>query len=177
MILAPSADGLRKMLGVCEEFTCSYHVRLNPAKTQLLRFGSTVNSPCSMSFIFCGQRLTMLDSVVHLGNYLSMNLSDDLDIQMKSMDFIKQANTELLRFNFADSILKTCLFQSYCLGFYGGVLWHLSSRQIKALEVSYNNILCRIWSLPCVSHTAVGHLVAELDSVYNLLYHRFLKFV
>ena len=29
---------------------------------------------------------------------------------MKSMDFIKQANSVLLRFNFADSILKTHLF-------------------------------------------------------------------
>ena len=117
-ILAPSADGLRKMLEVCEEFACSHHVRFNPAKTQIIRFRSTVNFPCSASFIFCGQRLTMLDSVVHLGNYLTMNLSDDLDIQMKSMDFIKQANTVLLRFNFADSILKTSL----CLSFYGGAL-------------------------------------------------------
>ena len=45
--------------------------------------------------------------------------------------------------------------------------------QIKALEVSYNNILLRIWSLPHVSNTAIVHLV---ESVYNLLYHRFLKF-
>ena len=95
----------------------------------------------------------MLDSVVHLGNYLMMNLSDDLDIQMKSMDVIKQAKTALLRFNFVDSILKTRLFQSYCLSFYGGALWHLSSRQIKGLEVSYNNILHQIWSLSCMCIT------------------------
>ena len=60
-------------------------------------------------------------------------------------------------------ILKTCLFQSYCLSFYSGALWRLSSGQIAA----YNN---------CVSHTAIVHLVAELESVYNLLHHRFLKF-
>ena len=75
MIVAPSADGLRKMLEVCKEFARSHHVHFNPDKTQLIRFGSTVNFPCSASFIFCGQRLTMLDSVVHLGNYLTMNLS------------------------------------------------------------------------------------------------------
>ena len=74
MILAPSADGLRKMLEVCEEFACSCCVRLNPAKTQLIRFVSTVNLPCSASFVFCCQRLTMLDSVVHLGNYPTMSL-------------------------------------------------------------------------------------------------------
>ena len=36
-IFAPSADGLRKMLEVCEEFVCSHHIRFNPAKTQLIR--------------------------------------------------------------------------------------------------------------------------------------------
>ena len=30
------------------------------------------------------------------------------------------------------------------------------------------------WSLPHVSLTAIVHLVAELESVYDLLYHRFL---
>ena len=85
------------------------------------------------------------------------------------MSLYKQANTVLLRFNFADSIFKTRLFQFYCLSFYGGALWRLSSRQIKALEVSYNNTFHRIWSLPRVSHTAVVHLVAELESVYILL--------
>ena len=77
----------------------------------------------------------------------------------------------------AVSVLKTHLFQSYRLSFYGGSLLCLSSRQIKALEVSYNNILHQIWSLPLVSHTAFVHLVAELKSVYNLLYHRLLKLV
>ena len=85
--------------------------------------------------------------MIHLGNYLMMNLSVDLGIQMKTMDFINQANTVLLRFNLGDSVLKTHFFQSYHLSFYGGSLLCLSSSQIKALEVSYNYILHRIWSL------------------------------
>ena len=119
----------------------------------------------------------MLDSVVHLGSYLTVNLSDDLDIRIKTMDFIRQANAVLLRFHFADRALKTHLFRSYCLGLYGGALWNLSSGPVQALEVSYNNILCRIWSLPRTAHTAVIHSVAELKSVFNLLYCRFLKLV
>ena len=73
--------------------------------------------------------------------------------------------------------LKTHLFQSYCLGLYGGALWNLSSGPVRALEVSYNNILRRIWSLPRTAHTAVIHSVAELKSVFNLLYCKFLKLV
>ena len=174
-ILAPSADGLRKMLSVCEEFASSHRVRFNPAKIQLICFGTAVNCSCSDTFIFCGRRLAMLDSVVHLGSYLTVNLSDDLDIRMKTMDFIRQANAVLLRFHFADRALKTHLFRSYCLGLYGGALWNLSSGPVRALEVSYNNILRRIWSLPRTAHTAVVHSVAELKSVFNLLYCRFFK--
>ena len=145
-IFAPSTDGLRKMLEVCEEFVCSHHIRFNPAKTQL---ANTVLFNCELPL----QRdlyflWSTLDSVIHLGNYLMMNLSVDLDIQMKTMEFINQANTVLSRFNLGDSVLKTHLFQSYRLSFYGGSLLCLSSSQIKALEVSYNNILHRIWSLP-----------------------------
>ena len=105
-IFAPSADGLRKRLSVCEEFASSHRVRFNPAKTQLICFGTAVNCSCSDTFIFCGRRLAMLDSVVHLGSYLTVNLLDDLDIRMKTMDFIRQANAVLLRFHFADRALK-----------------------------------------------------------------------
>jgi len=69
-ILAPSADGLIKMLGVCEEFACSRHVLFNPAKTVNFNPANTVNFSCSASFIFCGQHLTMLDSVVQPVNEL-----------------------------------------------------------------------------------------------------------
>ena len=80
----------------------------------------------------------------------------------------------IARFHFADRALKTHLFRSYCLG---GALWNLSSGPVRALEVSYNNILRRIWSLPRTAHTAVVHSAAELKSVFNLLYCRFLKLV
>lgn len=38
----------------------------------------------------------MLNSVAYLGNYLLINLADDLDIQMKSTDLLKKAYTVLL---------------------------------------------------------------------------------
>ena len=63
-ILAPSADGLHKMLSVCEEFASSHRVRFNPAKTQLICFGTAVNCSCSDTFILCGQRLAMLSSTL-----------------------------------------------------------------------------------------------------------------
>ena len=73
-----------------------------------------------------------LESTWSLG--MSQYISSYLVSTWRSIDLIKQANTVLLRFNFADSMLKTCLFQSYCLSFYHGALWHLSSGKLKLLK-------------------------------------------
>ena len=78
-----------------------------------------------------------------------------------------------------DFILLTEHLKLICFGrivlvcMHGGALWNLSSGPVRALEVSYNNNLRRIWSLPRTAHTAVVHSVAELKSVFNLLYCRF----
>ena len=104
----------------------------------------------SASFIFCGLCLTMLDSVVHLSNYLLMNLSDDLKIQIKSVNFIEQANTLLLWFNFVDSILKTHLFQSYCVSFYGGVLDISVRGKLKLLK--YTITVCGTFGYSLMYH-------------------------
>ena len=61
-----------------------------------------------------------------------------------------------------DSILKTRLFQSYCLGFCGEVLLHLSSRQIKALEVSYDNIIAAF------GHSLMYHILLLLTWLLSL---------
>ena len=52
---------------------------------------------------------------------------------------------------------------------YGASLWRSSSPQLRALEVSFNNILRKIWSLPRHSHTGIVHSVARLESIYNIV--------
>ena len=68
-----------------------------------------------------------------------------------------------------DHFVKTRLFSSFCLSLYGASLWRSSSPQLRALEVSFNNILRKIWSLPRHSHTGIVHSVARLESIYNIV--------
>ena len=56
MLMTPSADGLIEKI---------YDLAMNA------------------SFICCDQHLAKQDSVVHLGNHLTVNLMTDLDIQKK----------------------------------------------------------------------------------------------
>ena len=64
------------------------------------------------------------------------------------------------------------LFQSYCLSLYGSSIWSLSSSSLHNLEIAFNKILRRIWRLPNRSHTGIVHLVAKLDSLFNVTFRR-----
>ena len=84
VLLAPCASALRKLLSICESFAGSYGLCFNPSKTQLIRFCLFHNHSVGEEFVFCGCTLSFSSSVVHLGNKLSYNLSDDEDILLKT---------------------------------------------------------------------------------------------
>ena len=68
VLLAPSPAALRIILPL--------NVGFNPSKTQLIRFSWSSSSSCTARFNFCGQQLSFLDTVTHLGHLLHYNLSD-----------------------------------------------------------------------------------------------------
>ena len=173
-ILAPCPDALRKMLVHCEEYAESHGIRFNASKTQLICFRRS-SSPDSSHFRFCGQLLPLVDSVLHLGNTLCYDLSDRLDVQRKTMAFIRQANSVLCRFKATDPFTKMRLLQSYCLSLYGCSLWRLDCSALHSLNVSFNQVIRRIWSLPCNAHTAIVHSVGLTDSLFNIVFARFSK--
>ena len=112
--------------------------------------------------------LSLSNAINHLGHILTHNLSDDEDIIAISKDMCREANHLLHIFSCCDPSVKTQLFSSFCLSLYGAALWRVSCPQLRALEVSFNNILRKIWSLPRQSHTGIVHSVAGLQSIYNI---------
>ena len=156
-LLAPSPSGLRIMLKTCINFADQHNLSFNADKTQLIKFYKSPN-PVSASprFIFLGQTLPLSNSISHLGHILTYNLFDDDDICAISKDMCRKANCLLHTFSCCDPFVKTRLFSSFCLSLYGASLWR-SSPQLRALEVSFNNILRKIWSLPRHSHTGIVH--------------------
>ena len=172
VLLSPSPAALRIMLHCCEDFAFERGLQFNPSKTQLIRFSWSSSSSCTARFNFCGQQLSFSDTVTHLGHLLHYNLSDVPDINHKLRDMVKKANCLLASFPRVGPIILTRLFQSYCLSLYGSALWTLSCPALYHLEVAFNKILRKIWHLPYRSHTGIVHLVANLDSLYNLVFRR-----
>ena len=171
-LLAPSPAALRLMLKFCEDFASSHGLKFNASKTQLIRFGNKKSSSCSDVFSFCGAPLPLLDSVTHLGHVLRFDLDDGEDIIRASREMVRKANCMLRSFAGCDPIVKTKLFRAFCLSLYGSALWNISSSSLNSIEVAFNNILRRIWSVPQRTHTGILHCLAGLPSVYNTVLSR-----
>ena len=169
-LLAPSPAALRLMLDACSRFASAHSLIFNAAKTQLIRFSPS--SSCSTSgsnFLFYGQNLSYNSSVVHLGHVLSSNLSDNEDIITIKKDLCKKANSMISVFSCCDVYTKTKLLRSFCLSLYGSCLWKASAAELHHLEVTFNNVIRKIWSLPRRCHTGILHSVANLYSIYNVV--------
>ena len=169
VLLAPSPSALRMMIRCCEDFAVSHGLRFNASKTQLIRFSHSLSSSCHVCIQFCGQQLSFIDTVTHLGHLLNYNLSDAPDINHKLRDMVRKANYVLVTFPSVGPLILTRLFQSYCLSLYGSCLWSLSSPTLHSIEVAFNKILRKIWNLPRHSHTRIVHSVANLSSLFNIV--------
>ena len=80
-------------------------------------------------------------------------------------------------FSSCDWYTKSKLLQSFCLSLYGALLWMVSSPDLHSLEVSLNNILRKIWSLPQRCHTGILQLVGNVSSLYNIVISRSNKLI
>ena len=172
VLLAPSASALRMMLSCCEQFASSHGLVFNPMKTQLIQFLRYAHLKCDPGISFCGQRLPLLKSVVHLGHILTYNLVDDVDIDSKCRDMVKKANSLLCLFPGLSPPVFTYLFRMFCLPLYGAALWRLSSESLRSIEIAFNKLLRRVWRLPHNSHTRIVHCTAGLESLNNVVFQR-----
>ena len=172
VLLAPCASALRIMLTICESFASSCGLCFNPLKTQLIRFHLFDKGSVIDKFIFCGLVLQVVTSVIHLGNKLTYNLSDDDDVLLKTRHLSRAANSLFATFGNIGPIPLTYLFRSHCLSLYGCELWKLSCPSLRTLEVTFNKCLRRIWSLPARTHTGIIHSCAGLESMYNVVFVR-----
>ena len=98
--------------------------------------------------------------MTHLGHILRSDFLDD--IIAVTWDMCQKANC----------ILTHSPAVSFCLPLYGCGLWKISSPLVHSLEVAFNNIQRRVWSLPRCCHMGILHQVAILHSLYNTILDR-----
>ena len=99
------------------------------------------------------------------------------DMTSCQKDLCCKANCILHTFSCCDPFTKTEVFRSFCLSLYGCALWSSSATQIHSLEVTFNNILRKIWSLPQNCQTSILHVVAGLHTLRNTVVIRSLGLI
>ena len=122
-LLSPTIRGLQKMLNVCDDFANEYSVKFNAKNTVCMCFSR--NPTCrDIDVLLSGEKLHWSNHVKHLGNTLSHNLNDEIDVQVKRGHFYGFVNTLCAKFKcvLGDLNLATKLFMSYCCSFYGSQL-------------------------------------------------------
>ena len=168
LLLAPSQSAMRRLLKECELFANTTDLTFNASKTQLLYFQWT-KSRSFLSrgvFSFFGSPLRFSESVNHLGHILHYTLDDTADISRALSDLCRKANYLLHVFSKCSPSVKSKIIASHYLSLYGCVHWKISNKQIKALQVTLNNILRKVWRLPRRCHTSILHCTANLESLY-----------
>ena len=109
---------------------------------------------------------------------ITADLRDNADIQAKSTDFIRKANSILVRFGTCNPYVLCYLIRSYCTSFYGCSTWSLVSQSsLYQLQVHMNKICRRIWHLVRHTHSNYCHLLSGLQSITNLVYGGCNKFL
>jgi len=149
------------MLLQCEKFGKDHSIRFNPDKTQLICFRKWgLPSSTSVKITFAGKQLTSLQSVKRLGQLLTDDLRDNVDIQAKSTDLIRKANSILVRFGICTPYVLCYLIRSYCTSFHGCSTWSLVSwSSLYQLQVKFvgeygilYDTLTRIIAICCLTY-------------------------
>ena len=114
-ILSPTVSGLQSMLKTCEIYGIEYDVIFNPVKTQCVKFsrGNESNNS-NLKVELCGKVLSWVKSVKYLGNWISSNLSENIEIGKKLGIFYGSVNNLNASFNNVGVNNASVLFAQYC---------------------------------------------------------------
>ena len=127
-LVAPSLYCLKKMISICETFANKYSISINFSKSKLLCFN--VDSSNVAPVFINGKRVEVVQSDVHLGNYISTNITDR-NIVGHVCDLYQRSNSVISDFDDCDNVLLNSLHQTYCMHLYGCELWNLSCSYVN----------------------------------------------
>jgi len=142
VLLAPSANAMRHMLRLCDDYAAQFNVVLRPnaSKSKCLccspaGAAKQVTPADSLpSFSIGSWVIELVDKWPNLGHFITKECTDSDDILNKKSSLIGQINKVLYNFREVNCQTKTRLVTTYCTSFYRAQLWDLS-RSISSPSV------------------------------------------
>ena len=171
-ILSPTIKGLENMLGICELYGKEYDVLFNPKKTKCMEFTRKVTNNSMASLTLCGNSLEWIQSFKYLGNWVTHNLSEDIEISKKVGSFYGSYNHMFSCFKHVGVNHLFKLFNSYCCHYYGSQAWRLRDKNISSIYTAWNKAVRHICGLPYRTHTYFLPFISETLYVKDQIYLR-----
>ena len=175
-LLAPSIEALQQLVNICENFAEEYCVKFNVNKTMCISIGGKGHPP-RRNITLYGSPIMWNNSVKHLGNIITSDLSDYDDIRVKKGIFISQVNKLNNKFTFAQCNIKGVLLQPYCCSWYGCQTWDLDSKHVRQINIEWNKAVRRTLNIPRTTHRKLLPLLVQSRSFVDQHRARVSKFI
>ena len=145
VMLAPTLFSLRKMIGLCENYSLNYSVAFNPSKSKVILFGECSHIE-NINIYMNGVKIDFKNETKHLG-FNVKNEGHLYDFNNIINDMYIRTNAILTNFNILSTNVKVELFNKQCMSLYGCVLWDFLDKQVDKLEVGWRKCCRNIMSL------------------------------
>eukprot|EP00914_Ancora_sagittata_P031962 GHVO01064754.1.p1 GENE.GHVO01064754.1~~GHVO01064754.1.p1 ORF type:complete len:389 (+),score=-11.85 GHVO01064754.1:266-1432(+) len=150
-LLCPSIGGIRNMLQICEKFCAERGIKFNATKSVCMRFSlnRNVGKP---TLKLGGEDMKWEESVRHLGNYVSKDLSERVEVCHKRGDMFGRVNALLGNCLGMPRDVVSKLITSQCFHLYGCQAWRLADPSIDKMSTAINRCTRRALGLHPRTH-------------------------
>ena len=163
VLLADSKHNLEILYDTFNDLVRNLKLKVNYQKCKVMIFNSGRYHSDIESIVLIDQQFNVVSNFKYLGNFLTFNLDDEIDINFKLNSFYRSFNLMYRSFMGMNIEVLLCLFNSLCSPQYGIPLWTSSNvfnkQYFRTFEVAYNNALKSMVGCP---RYASSHVTAEI---------------
>ena len=177
-LIAPSSNGMQKLITECESYVEVYGLKFNELKGVLLSFKPIhfKMNPC-LNICLNGAPIPVETSCRYLGHIIANDLNDNEDIRRQLRGFYGRFNMLLRTFGACSYAVKLLLFMSDCGSLYTSRIWcKYTKMQYYQMEVAYNNVFRRFFGydrFSSASQMFVENRVENFETRMRRLIHGF----
>ena len=178
-LIAPSVQGLRMLLKVCERYGVEFDIKFNPNKSHCVYFVPHGNRVCRFGdAVFFGEVINCVSKVTYLGHIISCDMSDEYDMAHQKRILYCRGNQLARAFSNCSDDVKCALFKAYCYNIYCNALWNVFRVEaLRHVKVAYNTAFRLLFGYArhdsasnfFAIHRVNGFLAITRNAAYSLL--------
>jgi len=170
-LMCPTRNGLQHMVNICSDFGKEYSIQFNASKSVCMCFS---RSHKEFTMKMDGLRLTCENHVKHLGQMLTYDLNELIEIEHKRSDLIRRFQYAMANYHGISSDVRTRIFDSYCVHLYGASSWALDDANVAKYKTAWNICIRKIWQIDRRTHRHLLPAISQITPVAEAIGRRFI---